>query len=129
MSDARMDRLYEAHAAVCKVLANPSRLRIVEALGGGELSVGTIAVKACSSMSAVSQHLALMRGAGVVEARRSGAFIYYRLTSGKTFEAWKLMREVLLERLAAAGELSLTGSGPASSSTASHSRKRQRKVR
>lgn len=124
-----MDRLYEAHAAVCKVLANPSRLRIVEALGGGELSVGAIAVKAGSSMSAVSQHLALMRGAGVVEARRSGAFIYYRLTSEKTFEAWKLMREVLLERLARAGALSLTGSGPARSRTAPHRRTRQRKVR
>lgn len=103
------DLLYEAHAAVCKVLANASRLRIVEALGEGELSVGAIAQKTGASMSGVSQHLALMRSTGVVEARRSAGFVYYRLTSPKTFQAWNLMREVLLERLAAAGELSATG--------------------
>ena len=113
------DRIYEAHAAICRVLANPWRLRIVEGLGEGEATVGALAERLGISMSNLSQHLALMRDKGVVEARRSGGYVHYRLTSQKTLAAWRLMREVLMERMALAGALSASrgeqgGSGEAS---------------
>jgi ArsR family transcriptional regulator len=88
------------------VLANHWRLRIVEALGEGESTVGALAERLGISMSNLSQHLALMRDKGVVEARKSGGYVHYRLTSQKTLAAWRLMREVLMERFALAGALS-----------------------
>jgi ArsR family transcriptional regulator len=106
LSKADEDRLFEAHAAICRTLANPWRLRIVEALGDGESSVGALAERLGISMSNLSQHLALMRDKGVVEARKSGGYVHYRLTSKKTLAAWRLMREVLMERMALAGALS-----------------------
>jgi ArsR family transcriptional regulator len=106
-------RLYQAHAEICRVLANPWRLRIVEALGQGEMTVSRLAEELGISMSNLSQHLALMRDTGVVEAKKSGTFVHYRLTSPKTVAACKLMREVLLERLSAAAEMSQVRTKPA----------------
>lgn len=111
LSKSDEDRIYEAHAAICRVLANSWRLRIVEALGEGESTVGMLAEKLGISMSNLSQHLSLMRDKGVVESRKSGGYVYYRLTSEKTLAAWRLMREVLMERMALAGSLS-AGFGP-----------------
>ena len=103
------DLLYEAHAAVCKVMASPWRLRIVEALGDGERTVSQLVEQLGITKSNVSQHLAIMREKGVVEFRRQGGFVFYRLSNPKVLTACRLMREVLLERLERAGELSRLG--------------------
>lgn len=99
------DRLYQAHADVCRVFANPGRLRIVEALGDSELTAGQLAVAVGIPKSNLSQHLATMRDKGIVESRREGARIYYRLTSPKILVACRLMREVLLDSISRASEL------------------------
>jgi ArsR family transcriptional regulator len=127
-SQADQNRLYEAHAAICRVLANPWRLRIVEALGRGERTVGALSGALGISMSNLSQHLSLMREKGVVEAQRSGGFVYYRLTSPKTLEAWKLMREVLIERLTLAGELSRSAGEEDGKDPDSRTRGRERRM-
>jgi ArsR family transcriptional regulator len=106
MTSHETDRLFDLHAAICKTFANPSRLRIVEALGGGELTVSQLVGLIGTSKSNVSQHLAVMRDKGVVEFRREGAFVFYRLASPKILQACRLMREVLVERFEQAGELS-----------------------
>ena len=59
------DRLYELHAAICKTFANPWRLRIVEALGAGELTVSQLIELLGIAKSNVSQHLGIMREKGV----------------------------------------------------------------
>ena len=100
------DRLYELHAAICKTFANPSRLRIVEALGESELTVSQIVTLLGVSKSNASQHLAIMRDKVVVESRRQGAFVHYRLASPKILQACRLMRDVLVERFEQVGELS-----------------------
>ena len=102
----QLDQIYEAHAAICKTFASPLRLRIVEALGEDEHTVSQIVEMLGISKSNASQHLSIMREKGVVEFRRQGGFIYYRLANPKILIACRLMREILLEGLARAGELS-----------------------
>ncbi len=106
MSRDPQDVLYEAHAAICKVFANPWRLRIVEALGEGERTVSELVDALSISKSNVSQHLSIMRNIGVVEFRREGGRVHYRLVSPKVLAACRLMREVLLEHFDRVGELS-----------------------
>lgn len=100
------DRLYDLHAAICKAFANPSRLRIVEALADGERSVSQLVEQMGISKSNVSQHLGIMREKGVVEYRREGGHVFYRLSNPKILQACRLMREVLLEHFQRAGEMS-----------------------
>lgn len=99
------DLLYQAHAEICKTFANPWRLRIVEALGEDELAVSQIAEAIKIPKSNLSQHLAIMRDRGIVQARRDGARIYYRLTSPKIVKACRMMREILLDGLNRMAEL------------------------
>lgn len=105
---SQQDLLSEAHAAICKTFANPWRLRIVEALGEGELTVSQLAAMLDIPKSNVSQHLGLMREKGVVEYRREGAHVFYRLANPKVLVACRLMREVLLERFQRTGSLLLS---------------------
>ena len=91
--------LFDLHADVCKTLSSPARLRIIDVLKGGELSAGEICAAVGARKANVSQHLAVMRERGIVEARRSGTTIYYRLTNPKVVQAFQLMREVLVEQL------------------------------
>lgn len=99
-------RLYDLHAAICKTFTSPWRLRIVEALGDGECTVSQIVEMLGISKSNVSQHLGIMREKGVVEHRREGGHVFYRLSNPKVLQACRLMREVLLEQAERAGELS-----------------------
>ncbi len=98
--------LYELQAAICKTFASPWRLRIVEALGDGERSVSQLVEVLGLPKSNVSQHLGIMRDKGVVEFRRGGGYVYYRLSDPRILAACRLMREVLLQRFARAAQLS-----------------------
>src|SRR3990170_3917501 len=102
----QQDRLFEFQAAICKTFTNPWRLRIVDALGDRELTVSEIVGALGIPKSNVSQHLGIMREKGIVQFRREGGHVYYWLASPKIVLACSLMREVLLERLDSAAELS-----------------------
>jgi ArsR family transcriptional regulator len=93
-------RLLQLHAATCRMLAHPTRLATIEALRGGERSVGDLVGAVGTTAPNLSQHLAAMRDAGVVEARRAGRFVFYRIGDPRILQAFGLMREVLLRRLA-----------------------------
>lgn len=66
-------------AGLLKVLAHETRLLVLCHLSGGELSVGEINERVSLSQSALSQHLAVLRGEGLVITRRQGQSIFYRL--------------------------------------------------
>ncbi len=102
----RQDRIYDFHASICKTFANPWRLRIVEALRDRELAVSQLVEVLGIPKSNVSQHLGIMREKGMVDFRREGGHVYYRLSNPKILTACQLMREVLLEHLQRIGELS-----------------------
>jgi len=92
-------RLLELHAATCRILAHPTRLAMIEALRGGERTVTDLVDAVGTTAGNVSQHLAPMREAGVVQARREGRFAFYRISDPRILRAFGLMREVLLARL------------------------------
>jgi ArsR family transcriptional regulator len=62
-----------------EVLCEPARLRIVEALGDEELSVGDLAAAIERKVPATSQHLKVLRDLGIVEGSRRASAVYYRL--------------------------------------------------
>ncbi len=68
-------------AALLKELANPSRLTILCQLIGGEKSVGELCRTVGLSQSALSQHLARLREAGLVDTEKRGQMVYYRLVN------------------------------------------------
>jgi ArsR family transcriptional regulator len=92
-------RLYELHASVCQILANPTRLKILNALREGEMAVAGLARRVGTSMPNLSQHLAILKARRVVLTRREGVTIYYRIANPKILRAFDIMREVLFEQL------------------------------
>lgn len=95
----KQERLFELHAEVCKTLSNPVRLRIINELQQGEMTVGALANKLGIRQAHLSQHLAVLRQRGVVKTRRYGPNVYYSISSPKIVKACSLIREVLLEHL------------------------------
>ena len=72
--------------SVREVICEPTRTQIVRALGAGPLSVGDLAAILDRSKSATSQHLRVLRDAGIVSARRRGRAVIYSLASGPMVE-------------------------------------------
>jgi ArsR family transcriptional regulator len=97
--------LHELHARVCKAIADPKRLLIINELRDRELSVGDLCDALDLSQSNVSQHLAILRERGVVLARREGTSVFYRLRGSKVIAAVDLLRDFLAEDLADRGRL------------------------
>jgi ArsR family transcriptional regulator len=87
--------LNQLHASVCKGLADPKRLLIINVLRNGEMSVGEICEQLELPQANVSQHLAIMRERGLVNARKDGQFVFYSLTTMKIVEAVDLLRQVM----------------------------------
>ncbi|MHB8621198.1 MAG: ArsR/SmtB family transcription factor [Chloroflexota bacterium] len=98
-------RLYEMHAALCKVLTDPKRLRILELLKVGECSVNELAINLGARPSTVSQHLALMRQSGLLCARRQGTTIYYSLAYPEILDACCIVQGILVKQLKAGAAL------------------------
>ncbi|MCD8484310.1 metalloregulator ArsR/SmtB family transcription factor [Candidatus Woesebacteria bacterium] len=89
--------LFTLHASLLKALAHPRRLEIVQLLQEQELPVTDIHTMLDLPQANISQHLSILREAGVVESRKDGKQIYYRMSSPKIVEACDLLREVLIE--------------------------------
>jgi rhodanese-related sulfurtransferase/DNA-binding transcriptional ArsR family regulator len=92
--------LFEQFARVARALANPHRLQLVELLAQGERRVDELARQTGLSMANTSQHLQSLRHGGLVESRRDGTAIYYRLADERVFRLWQAIREVGEARLA-----------------------------
>lgn len=99
MRDDVKREIFELHAGLCKALADPKRLLIVEALRGGARTVGDLSGELGLSQSNVSQHLAILRQRGVVRARRLGNNVFYSLTTPKILRALDILRDVMNEQL------------------------------
>ena len=98
--------LHELHARVCKAIADPKRLLIINELRDRELSVGDLCESLDLTQSNVSQHLAILRERGVVSARREGTSVIYSLRGTKVLAAVDLLREFLAEDLTDRARLS-----------------------
>jgi rhodanese-related sulfurtransferase len=94
------DRLFEQFARLGKALASPKRLEIVDLLAQGERSVEEIARETAMSVASASQHLQVRQAARMVDARRAGLYIHYRLSDENVFRTWQAVRALGESRLA-----------------------------
>jgi len=81
-------------AAVGRALADPKRLCVLECLSAGELSVGELSTRAGCQVPNMSQHLSVLRSAGLVTSRREGSTVYYRLADPRVLEAYRLIQHI-----------------------------------
>jgi DNA-binding transcriptional ArsR family regulator len=81
-------------AAVGRALGDPKRLCVLECLAGEERSVSELSMDVGCHVPNMSQHLAVLRAAGLVVSRREGNAIYYRLADERVLEACRLIREL-----------------------------------
>jgi ArsR family transcriptional regulator len=101
-----MDPIYTLQAEVLKTLASPRRIEIIHKLAEGPCEVGRLAEELGISQPNASQHLAVLRTAGLVEAERDGREVRYRLADKDVVVACAIMRGVLQRRLSRLADLS-----------------------
>jgi rhodanese-related sulfurtransferase len=94
------DALYDQFARIGKAVANPHRLELLDLLAQGERRVEDLARETHLPIANASQHLQALRRARLVEARRAGTSIYYRLADERVFLLWQAIRDLGEARLA-----------------------------
>jgi DNA-binding transcriptional ArsR family regulator len=90
---AELVDLAENQAAICSVFANPKRILILWSLANEEKAVTAIAQAIDASLQSTSQHLSLMKAAGILEGRRDGQTIYYRIVDDGICNRCQLLLE------------------------------------
>lgn len=91
--------IFERQATICKAFAHPKRLHLLDLIGKGERSVGELQEELGVSKANMSQHLSVLRGAGVISTRRNGKQVYCALAIPEVKSACQLLREVLRSQL------------------------------
>lgn len=99
MADDNHIELIYLQAEFCKCLSDPKRLMMIHELSEGEKSVGDLAERLGLKQSNTSQHIAILRNAGVIIPRREGSTVYYSLVSPKITHACELVRSVIADQL------------------------------
>src|SRR5437867_3474120 len=94
------DRLYGQLARIGKALASPQRLEMLELLAQSERTVDSLAGEIGVSTANASQHLQVLRQAALVESRKDGLFVHYRLADPDVFGLCRVVRTVAERRLA-----------------------------
>jgi len=94
------DRLYGQFARIGKALSSPHRLEILELLAQGERTVDSLATEIGLSLANASQHLQALRQAALVESRKDGLHVSYRLADPAVIELCTALRIVAEHRLA-----------------------------
>ncbi len=85
----------ERQVKIFKAFGDPTRLKIVELLSGGELCVCEIIPKTGKSQPTTSAHLKVLYEAGLVKSRKSGLSVYYSLTNDSIIKLLDLTKEIL----------------------------------
>ncbi len=100
MASSEKAALFDGFAAVGKALGNGRRAELIDVLAQGERSVEALASEVAQSVANTSQHLQVLSRAGLVDARRDGNRVLYRLAGDTVAELWASVRTVATEHLA-----------------------------
>ena len=92
--------VHEVKANLFRVLGHPARVRILELLREEELSVGSLQAALDLDSGGTSQHLAALRRIGLVESRREGTSVYYRVDDEHVFDLLEAGRSIISRQLA-----------------------------
>lgn len=93
--------IFERQARICKAFAHPGRLQMLDLLGQGERGVSELQEALGISKTSLSQHLAVLKSAGVLSTRREGKQLYCSLAMPEVKQACQLIRKVLQAQIAA----------------------------
>jgi len=99
------DRLYEELGRIAKGIDSPRRLELIDLLAQGERSVEDLASEAALSIANTSQHLQVLRRARLVETRKQGLRVYYRLGHPEVYDVARAVRGLAKARLAELNQL------------------------
>lgn len=91
--------IFQRQAVICKAFAHPKRLQLLDMLGRGERAVSELQEQLAVSKANMSQHLSVLRSAGVVTTRRNGKQVYCALAIPEVKNACHLLREVLRSQI------------------------------
>lgn len=105
MAFKKNQEVYERQARICKAFAHPGRLQVLDLLGQGEQGVSELQGALGISKTSMSQHLAILKSAGVLTTRREGKQIYCSLAMPEVKQACQLIRRVLQAQIAASHRL------------------------
>jgi ArsR family transcriptional regulator, virulence genes transcriptional regulator len=95
-----LDReIFERQAAICRAFAHATRIHLLDLLGRGERPLAALQASLSITKANLSQHLAILKGAGVVVTRRQGKLVYASLTLPEITQACHLIRRVLREQI------------------------------
>ena len=97
--NATKSHLYEQVARIGKALASPKRLELIELLCQGEKTVEALGAQADISVKLASAHLKELRLARLVETRKDGKYVLYRLAGASVADLWVTLRSQAEERL------------------------------
>jgi rhodanese-related sulfurtransferase/DNA-binding MarR family transcriptional regulator len=92
--------LFDEFARAAKSLASGRRIELVDVLANGERTVEALAGEVGLSVANTSQHLQVLRRAGLVTTRREGTSVHYRLAGPEVFALWRALRALATSRLA-----------------------------
>lgn len=93
------NHLYEQVARIGKAVSSPKRLELIELLCQGEKTVETLAKQADISVKLASAHLKELRQARLVDTRRDGKYVLYRLANTSVADLWVTLRSAAEDRL------------------------------
>ena len=93
------EQIFEMQVRICKAFANSTRLRMLDLLAKREYTVSDLQSALGITLPNVSQHLSVLKAAGVVTTRRDGKQIHCSLTLPEVKEACQLIRNVLRAQL------------------------------
>jgi ArsR family transcriptional regulator, virulence genes transcriptional regulator len=88
------DLLRDRAATIARALSDAKRLCVVERLADGERSVSDLSRDVGCQVPNMSQHLAVLRSAGIVASRREGSTVFYRLADPQVLEVYRILQQV-----------------------------------
>ncbi len=88
------DLVRDRSAAIARALADAKRLCVLETLAEGERSVSELSREVGCQVPNMSQHLSVLRNAGIVATRREGSTVFYRLADPNVLEIYRLLQQV-----------------------------------
>jgi len=94
-----LQKIFQMQCEICKALAHPLRLAIVDRLKAGETAASDLIADLSISKANLSKHISLLIRNGIVESRRHGRQLFYTLIDPEIHKACAIMRSILYRRL------------------------------
>lgn len=116
--------IHQVKAEFFRTLGHPARVRVLELLRDGEMTVGDLQSELGIDSSGASQHLSALRRQGILEARKEGTSVFYRVRDPRVFQMLESARQVIGSHLEEANALLGELGGPASKSRGSTAKSR-----